>query len=370
MTAATVSSLHLQGMTELTLLAPIKRGFVPSGDTCSYDSRLRLLFATLTAARSRAREQEQGSAFSDVVARVQTIHSFRLAILEPSRQLLLAVTFDSGWEPYIRKVWRDLGPLLDVIFCHCEGYPLAADCSFETYQDWIRASQVQASFFYIASGLTVGDLRYLADVERLHRDGDAGLQSCPARLAADQAIARMRLPHPSQTALQQARLAPGVALARGLEALAGLYALTDLFAATPDPRQQDHVVLLRAAQDLLVELREPYLRELLAQDAGLQAQYRTELAWFRQPPPSSLRQPRPPRTPRVPPTPEQLQTGLLRPDPESSHGLLLLLKLGAPEAARRWLAAQLPALQRQDAGVGQPVVNLALTLSGLRRLGP
>ena len=366
MTAATASSLHLQGMTELTLLAPLKRGFVPSGDTCSYASRLRLLFGTLMAARSRAREQEQGSAFSDVVARVQTIHSFRLAILEPSQQLLLAVTFDSGWEPYIRKVWRDLGPLLDVIFCHCEDYPLAADSSASAYMAWIRSRQVQAGFFYIASGLTVGDLRYLADVERLQRDGDGGRQSCPAHQVAEQAIARLRLPHPSQTVLRQARQLPGMALARGLEALAGLYGLTDYFAATPDPRDRDHHVLLRAAQDLLVELREPELRGLLARDAGLQAQYRTELAWFFQPPPPSLRQPRPPRTP---PAPEQLQAGLLRPDPDTSHGLLLLLKVTEPGAARRWLATQLPALARTDAAPGQPVLNLALTLPGLRRLG-
>ena len=159
--------------------------------------------------------------------------------------------------------------MLDLIFCHCTDYPLAADCSSEDYMAWIRRHQVQAGFFYMASGLTVGDLRYLADVERLQRDGDGGLQSCPAYQLADQAIARLRLPHPSQTAQQQARLMPGVALARGLETLAGLYALTDWFAATPDPRDRDHLVLLRAAQDLLVELREPCLSELLAQDCLL-----------------------------------------------------------------------------------------------------
>ncbi len=366
MTAPVASSLHLQGMTELTLLAPLKRGFVPSGDTCSYASRLRLLFAALMAARSRAREQEQGSAFSDVVARVQTIHGFRLAILEPSNQLLLAVTFDSGWEPYIRRVWRDLGPLLDVIFCHCEGYPLAADCSFETYGAWIRASQVQSSFFYIASGLTVGDLRYLADVERIQRDGDGGWMSNPPHEPAEQAIARLRVPHASEAALQQARLNPRLALARGLEALAGLYALTDLFAATPDPQQRDHQVLLRAAQDLLVELREPFLRDQLQQDAALQAQYRTELDWFLQPPPPSLRRP---RLPRKPPAPEDLQIGLLREGPPCSHGLLVLLRLTDVAEARRWLAAQLPALARGDGTPGNPVLNLALTLPGLRKLG-
>ncbi len=366
MTASAASSLHLQGMTELTLLAPLKRGFVPSGDTCSYASRLRLLFAALMAARSRAREQEQGSAFSDVVARVQTLHGFRLAILEPTQQLLLAVTFDSGWEPYIRRVWRDLGPLLDVIFCHCEGYPLAADCSFETYCAWIRSSQVQSSFFYMASGLTVGDLRYLADVERIQRDGDGGWMSDPPHQPADQAIARLRIPHPSETALQQARLSPTLALTRGLEALAGLYALTELFAATPDPQQRDHLVLLRAAQDLLVALREPFLREQLRQDAALQAQYRTELAWFFQPPPPSLRQPRPPRKP---PAPEDLQLGLLREGPPSSHGLLVLLRLRDVAAARQWLAAQLPALAPPVCTPGRPVLNLAFTLPGLRKLG-
>lgn len=366
MTASPATSLHLQGMTELTLLAPLKRGFVPSGDACTYVSRLRLLFATLMAARSKAREQEQGSAFSDVVARVQTIHSFRLAVLEPTNQLLLAVTFDSGWEPYIRKVWRDLGPLLDVIFCHCEGYPLAADSAFETYVDWIRRQQVQAGFFYIASGLSVGDLRYLVDVERLQRDGDAGAAGCPAHQVSEQAIARLRIPHPSETALQQARLAPALVLARGLEALAGLYALTDFFAETPDPDARDAAVLLRAAQDLLVELREPLLRRQLAQEPGLQAQFRTELAWFFQPPPASRRPRRPP--PPVP-APQALQSGLLQPDPDTSHGLLVLLQIRSRTAFRQWLAAQLPALAPQADARRQPLLNLAFTPRGLRRLG-
>ncbi len=366
MTASPATSLHLQGMTELTLLAPLKRGFVPSGDACTYVSRLRLLFATLMAARSKAREQEQGSAFSDVVARVQTIHSFRLAVLEPTNQLLLAVTFDSGWEPYIRKVWRDLGPLLDVIFCHCEGYPLAADSAFETYVDWIRRQQVQAGFFYIASGLSVGDLRYLVDVERLQRDGDAGAAGCPAHQVSEQAIARLRIPHPSETALQQARLAPALVLARGLEALAGLYALTDFFAETPDPDARDAAVLLRAAQDLLVELREPLLRRQLALEPGLQAQFRTELAWFFQPPPASRRPRRPP--PPVP-APQDLQSGLLQPDPDTSHGLLVLLQIRSRTAFRQWLAAQLPALAPQADARHRPLLNLAFTPRGLRRLG-
>lgn len=372
MTAPHTTSLHLQGMTELTLLAPLKRGFVASGDACTYASRLRLLFATLMAARSKAREQEQGSAFSDVVARVQTIHSFRLALLEPTNQLLLAVTFDSGWEPYIRKVWRDLGPLLDVIFCHCQDYPLAADHPFEVYVDWIRRQQVQAGFFYIASGLSVGDLRYLVDVERLQRDGDAGAQAQPAHLNAEQAIARLRLPHPAETAQQQARLAPALALARGLEALSSLYALTDLFAETPDPDERDAVVLLRAAQDLLVELREPLLRRQLAQEPGLQAQYRTELAWFFQPPPPSRRAVQAP--PPVP-GPGALQGGLLRPEPDTSHGLLVLLQLRNIPAARAWLAAQLPVLEALASAEGpspqggQPLLHLAFTPRGLQRLG-
>src|SRR5229473_6735536 len=114
------SSKHLQGITDLTLLAPIKQGLIEGLDTRTYKSRLKLLLKTLNALRSSSREYALIHPFSDSAERIRTIHSLRLAIFEPEDKLLLAVTFDRPWEPYIRIIWRDVGTLLDVIFCNCE----------------------------------------------------------------------------------------------------------------------------------------------------------------------------------------------------------------------------------------------------------
>ena len=52
---------------------------------------------------------------------------------QDERVVLLNVVFDGGWEPYMRRIWRDLGPLLDLIFCNCEGYLLSVESSFAAY---------------------------------------------------------------------------------------------------------------------------------------------------------------------------------------------------------------------------------------------
>ena len=64
---------------------------------------------------------------------------------------------------HTRRIWRDLGPLLDVIFCNCEGYLDSDSHNFPAYAGWVRSAQVDTEFFYNASSLTVNDLHYLRD---------------------------------------------------------------------------------------------------------------------------------------------------------------------------------------------------------------
>ena len=60
----------------------------------------------------------------------------------------------------MRRIWRDLGPLLDVIFCNCEGYlDLTATLPRVRRLGPVGAGRHQ--FFYNASSLTVSDLHYL-----------------------------------------------------------------------------------------------------------------------------------------------------------------------------------------------------------------
>lgn len=171
---AQIKSRTLLGVTDLTLVAKIKQGLIPALDSRSYVTRLRLLLKTLSAFRSSQLEIQPRALLGDVIDEIRAIHSFRLAIIDEDQlepKLVLAVAFDGGWEPYMRRIWRDLGPFLDVIFCNCEGYLTAADHSFAEYTSWIRSAQVETQFFHNASALTVNDLHYLrrvaaADVAR------------------------------------------------------------------------------------------------------------------------------------------------------------------------------------------------------------
>ena len=138
-------SKSLLGVSDLTLAATIKPGLIPALDSRSYESRLRFLLKTLNALRVSSLEVEPTPLIADAVDRIRAIHSFRLAIVgeEPPKRLLLSVAFDGGWEPYMRRIWRDLGPLLDVIFCNCEGYLDAHSHDFPAYAGWVRSAQIR-----------------------------------------------------------------------------------------------------------------------------------------------------------------------------------------------------------------------------------
>ncbi len=60
---------------------------------------------TLNNGRSSAHEYSLLRAFSDGVERVGKIQSVRVALVEPD-PVLLSVTFDVGWESYLRVLWQ------------------------------------------------------------------------------------------------------------------------------------------------------------------------------------------------------------------------------------------------------------------------
>src|SRR5512147_1415023 len=117
-----VTSKHLQGATELTLIAPIKPGFVAIPDPTSYASRLRTTLEFLFASRQRAVERDGLVGSAGPLERLRSLHFVHWSIHDQDRKLLLAVSFDGPWEPYIRAIVDEAGPILDVIFSHCEGY--------------------------------------------------------------------------------------------------------------------------------------------------------------------------------------------------------------------------------------------------------
>ena len=171
-----ISSRHVDGLSDLVVSAPIKEGFIDAFEHVTYETRFRLVMDALFKMRSTSREYNLIKPLLDTTERIQSIRSFRLAIVEiptetkTEKRLIEAVTFDRPWEPYIRTIWDPLGPMLDLLLCNCEGYVTAVDHSFEEYARWIRENQVDTGFFYATTGLSVADLHYLVANERHHRD--------------------------------------------------------------------------------------------------------------------------------------------------------------------------------------------------------
>lgn len=208
-----ITSKNIDGITDLVVVAPIKKGFISAYENVTYATRLKLVAEGLNRARVALREYETITPFSDVTERILTLLDFRVGLLdkdlfgiklptkgepqaaglESQRFLYLTATFDGAWEPYMRLIWDPLGPFLDLLFCNCEGYVTAGDHSFEEYAQWVRDNQVDSSIFYSTSALTIKDHLYLARLEQVQRNfGD--------KPTTDVALAQMTFPNPELTA--------------------------------------------------------------------------------------------------------------------------------------------------------------------------
>lgn len=357
---------QLQGITNLMVSAAIKDGLVEGAfETCTYVERLRRLLLTLNAGRLALRESSvQKSPFSDLVGRLNVIHSFRFAILPPDEQgtsllnparhkLLLNVTFDGGWEPYIRVIWRDLGSLLDAICCNCEQYPLAWSSPFDEYVRWVRDHEISGGFFYTNSDTSVIDQRYQAlqeQMQRRRRDRDA----------AERKAAGFALDAPDK-ALQDAIEASGknrsAALKVGLRALHAFYRQAPLYPG------DEADILLRFTQDLLTEFH-----ELVREDAsGVPAEFSEPLSWFRTKagsrvvPPERLTDSYDDLLPKI-------QAGIVKPYEDITHGCLVLLRVEKVSDAIAFLESW-PVSSGRDLPYKGIYRNVALTCQGLRVLG-
>ena len=349
---------QLQGITDLTVIADIREGLVRNVfESRSYRWRLEQVLKLLDAARRTRREADvMPSPFIDGVARLRGVHFFRFAVLPDSDKLLLNVTFDGGWETYIRLIWGPLGTMLDLIFCHCVDYPLAATSTFEDYVSWVREHEVPSQFFYADSPGTVADRAYLNRLEAQWRAGgeSAGADVRAARLALE----NERDPQPTRPAVLEA-----------LTSLRALYGLTSFF-GTPGTEHGD--VLLRFAQDFLPDLREWYARGLLDAEPefdALRKSFEKERDWLTQP-----RWSRPERQDQLLPLkPESLQAGILD-SPKApagfARGALVLLRVVDAEQARNWLAAGWVSDGGTKSLTPQEVVcTVAITCAGLPALG-
>ena len=353
---------QLQGIADLTLTAPIKGGFVEGAfEAETHVERLRRVLGMLSAVRQFSREVAlQASPFADSVGKFRAIHFFRFAIVAPDagtggpHKLFLNVTFDGGWEQYMRIIWGPLGTLLDLIFCNCEGYKLAYTTSFAEYMKWVRDNEKPSSFFYADSAATVADAQYLAQLDALERER-GGLGDADAR--ATKIVVAAQPPAVIQSAY---------AAQASIRVLKAIAALRGLFRPTP---RDDQGVLLRFAHNLLSDLRGWIAQGLF--DPGqvfdqMRSDFDTERVWF--------------MIPRYPPLEKKdwrtfdlknVQAGIAMPFKSASqavHGALVLLRITNVSEAMTWLATCAVA-DGTDPGGGHVTLTLGLTFPGMARLG-
>ncbi len=414
------TSKNMDGITDLVVVAPIKEGFIAAFETTSFSGRLQLVAEALNRLRVTAREHERLVPFSDVTERILSLLDFRIGIidkdlyglvapsgapdqreLEPRRYLYLTATFEGGFEPYMRQIWRPLGPFLDLLFCNCEGYVTATEHSFDEYIQWVRDNQVESAIFYATTGLTVRDHKYLSKLEAVQRGWDKALVDPNAR---ELALATTTMPYPDEEA-DKTRSDPrnwGKTLELGFEAMNVLFKLADYYPPEwltgmteigNEKKMGEGHRLLRATREILsgwdqflidvkAEIaKDPdtdFHKEVAKRLAGAEHVYREPLNWYRTgtahlksidaPPP-----PMPPEGPTIDVT--DIQAGILKPHGSITnqvrHGALLMFTVRDAEAARLWIGSLLADHKISFEG-GDPTAklfaNIAFTSTGLRHL--
>lgn len=390
-----VATRAFDGIGDLVVVAPLRDGFADTFETVTFETRARMAAEALHNIRLSAREFESVAPYSDTTARILNVLDFRLGVFDKNmlgdvagkgfgakRYLFLTVTFDSGWEPYMRMIWHPLGSFLDVFFCNCEGYRPAGDHSFEDYIAWVRSAQVQSSIFYSASSLTVADQLWLKAADTLWRSDDPMEDR-------DTKIAQLTVKEPMAEAaeLRNDRRMFGKSLQMGLEALNVLYKLSDFYPPwRVDPQQHpltdadraaglfSHAegrYLLRATRVLLEGL-DPVLEMLRIADPErsnkIEKIYAEPLAWWRTSP--TLLASAAPSRPDPALIASQVQAGIISPartgDTAPNVGALLLLTVTNTADARAFLR-QLPISFEGE--VADFVLTMAVTAPGLLHLG-
>ena len=397
-------SKNIDGITDLIVVAPIKDGFIAAFETLSYTGRLQLVAKALNRLRVTAREHERLVPFTDVTERILSLLDFRIGIidkdlyglakteddgleLKPRRFLFLTATFEGGLEPYMRQIWRPMGPFLDLMFCNCDGYVTATEHSFDEYFQWVRDNQVESAIFYATTGLTIRDHKYLSRLEALQRGWDAAADA----VARDLKLASTTMDYPDEAAART-RTNPAnflKTLELGFEALNVLFKLADFYPPewqtgpdNPAMGKEGHR-LIRATREILRGW-DGFLTKIDAlPDADPRKQalkrarisYAEPLTWYESA--GTVSNTNEPTPPPAPPALNltDVQAGILKPhgsrDNRVRHGAMLMFTVRNARRARRWIGRLLDAGEISFEGGDRDAklfASIAFTSTGLRHL--
>ncbi len=169
-----IFSNHIGNASELTVLADIKKGFVPVMEPLTYAARLRIHLRMLSALRRNGLETDRGGVYVGPVDNLRTLQFVRWTLVENDTKMLLSVNFDRALEPYIRLIVDIAGPLLDTILCHCENFVhSSSDQGFEKFLAYATRYQVPVELFAAAApDISVDDGDYFLKLDRTLRSGD------------------------------------------------------------------------------------------------------------------------------------------------------------------------------------------------------
>ncbi|MEY4748946.1 MAG: hypothetical protein RIQ60_1160 [Pseudomonadota bacterium] len=378
-----IKGASLGDSSDLTLLAPLRHGFVESLESVTWRTRTQRVLAALHGGRRVAHEYSYARMLSDAVERVGVIQSVRVAVLDEQDAVLLAVSFDGPWEAYIRTLYEKVGTLLDLVFCGTQDYITAHGHRFDEWLAWAKRVQVETAFFYGPPDFTAHDVQYHRRVHLMHNQ-------CPVKSAAKARLNELRtmMPGAEEAMQRQLKDAPAQAPAdepqivrsepfatvvervrTGLQSLAALYRLSDMH----PPGTTDGAILHRAAVDLLREfllIDETLMKLTLGADEI--KRFERQLAWIF--PPGGLPSARLPRdlddSSRLEADHRaNIQHGILRGHASATHGAIVLMAFDDPAAARAWLAWARDHVTADDKSDVALTVNVALTAQGLHAPG-
>ncbi len=174
----TSTETNLEQVSALTLITPIRQGFIPELPTVRYVDRLRKV---LTAVQQKVNARE-----FTVLDRISTVHFARWVIIDNDRNLLFTSNFDGSLSSYLRDFVNDpqVAEGLNQIWGHCEEYPGASAQHFQRFAQWVRKYSVPTTCFYSATpGLTVRDVKWLYAFKERYDALVQKLQARPEALA-------------------------------------------------------------------------------------------------------------------------------------------------------------------------------------------
>lgn len=369
---------RLLDASDLTVAAPIKHGLVPSLDAVTYKTRAHRVLELLQLGRHGQHEFELTRVLADAAERVGLIHAVRVGIIEPQNLVMLSVTFDGDWEPYMRVVWQKVARLLDLIFCHTENYTYGWESSYEEWMRWLRNRQVTTPFLYAQPGLSFGDGELLRSQEWLMRqqpgsESEARLLSVPNTDLVERALGSGEGKDPRFVGSRGHATPTGgdfVIIRQSVRSLVALHRLSDLFL----PDTHDGWVLHRAAREALGKLSEMADDGTLPETEQMERRFVDALEWLARPEPAI------PAARVAPPLQAKLadalparywkdvQPGILSSLP-ADHGCVLLLRFGDGAELADFMKA-LPLTHQaspfNERGIS---VSLALSVEGLRLAG-